>query len=129
MLRAGACQLTLATKSPLASVIVNGAAPPVASMPPWQPAQLRPPSAVAANMLRAPLDGHAVEGGLVALVAGRLTQPVEGQADRDEHDGAEADGQVAGEHRALEDLVGVVRHPVGRQLQLRADLGTVADGC
>ena len=29
--------------------MVYGAAPPVAFMPPWQPAQLKPPSAVVAN--------------------------------------------------------------------------------
>ena len=30
-------------------VTVNGASPPTPAMPPWQPAQLKPPSAVGAN--------------------------------------------------------------------------------
>ena len=46
---AGATQLTARTSPVAGSVTENGALPPVAFIPPWQPAQLKPPSAVGAN--------------------------------------------------------------------------------
>ena len=49
MFSAGAFQVTARTSPVAGSVIENGALPPVAFMPPWQPAQLNPWSAVGAN--------------------------------------------------------------------------------
>ena len=96
MLRAGACQSTLSTKSPLASLIVNGADAAGGLHAAVAAGAVEAAVGGGGEHLLTPLDGDPVEGGLGALVAGRLTQPVEGQADRDEHDGAEAEGQVAG---------------------------------
>ena len=46
---AGAMNVTDRTPPVCGSVTVPDALPPVAFMPPWQPAQLKPPSAVGAN--------------------------------------------------------------------------------
>jgi hypothetical protein len=49
VLTAGAFQLTACTSWVKGSVTVNGASPPTPAIPPWQPAQLNPPSAVEAK--------------------------------------------------------------------------------
>jgi hypothetical protein len=50
VLRAGAFHCTCFTNWPLASVMVNSTELPVASMPPWQKAQLKPPFSVVSNI-------------------------------------------------------------------------------
>ena len=50
MSSAGPFHSTCSTNWPLASVMVKGTTLPLASMPPWQKAQLKPPFSVVSNM-------------------------------------------------------------------------------
>ena len=112
-----------ARTSPVAgSVTVPGALPPVAFMPPWHPAQLKPPSAVGAEQLLAP-PGEGVSGLLLGPgLAGRLEHPVERQSDHDHDEQQHADELHELEALAFQLLVVVVGLAVGRQLDLGAEL-------
>ena len=114
--------MTASTSPVFGSVTVNGASPPTAFMPPWQPAQLNPPSAVGAKSSRTPAGEPVVPSLLGAGLAARFEHPVQRQGDDDDREQEHADQLDALEARTFERLVVEVRLAVGGEFDLRTDL-------
>jgi hypothetical protein len=92
-------------------------------MPPWQPAQLKPPLAVVSNSAR-PTNGTWRPSGDGTRLAAGLERPVERQADDHGDEQQHTEHLHALEARAFELLVVVVRLAVGRHLDFGAELAT-----